>query len=351
MTQEGKYIYGFISTKEQKNFGFIGIEQEDVYFSPYEDIAAVVSNSGNSPLIKFDSLPREALLSNLAIYQMVIEKVMKSHHIIPMKFGTMIQSEEDLKKILKKGYDRINTSLKKMENKIELDVVALWSNLEPVLNEIAEKEEIKRLKEEALTKSAEKVFEIKINVGKTVKALLDKKREKLAFQLLSVLKKEAEDHRCHDIMDDTMIMNMAFLINKDRGEIFEARIDQLDKQYNGSVNFRIVGPLPPYSFTTLEMKKVEFGEVNKAREVLGLGEEATISEIKGAYREMSKRFHPDKYPGDLKAQKRFEKMTKAYQILNDYCHEDRCSFKEADVREWIDVRESVVSGQWTVNSG
>lgn len=342
MSGDGIYIYGFTNRDEWKTFGPIGIEQGDVYFFPYEDIAAVVSNSGNSPLIEFDSLPREALLSNLAIYQIVIEMVMKSHHIIPMKFGTIIQGEEDLKKILKKGYDRINTNLKKMENKIELDVVALWSNLEPVLKEIAEKEEIKRLKEEALTKSAEKVFEIKINLGKTVKALLDKKREELAFQLLSVLKKEAEDHRRHDIMDDTMIMNMAFLINKDRGEIFEARIDQLDKQYNGSVNFRILGPLPPYSFTTLEMKKVEFGEVNKAREMLGLGEEATISEIKGAYREMSKRFHPDKYPGDLKAQKRFGKMTKAYQILNDYCHEDRCSFKEADVRGWIDVRESVV---------
>ncbi|MDI6688737.1 MAG: GvpL/GvpF family gas vesicle protein [Desulfobacterales bacterium] len=345
MTQDGKYIYGFTNRDEWETFGPIGIEQEDVYFFPYKNIAAVVSNSCNSPLIEFDSLPREALLSNLAIYQIVIEMVMKSHHIIPMKFGTIIQGEEDLKKILKKGYGRINTNLKKMENKIELDVVALWSNLEPVLKEIAEKEEIKRLKEEALTKSAEKVFEIKINLGKTVKALLDKKREELAFQLLSVLKKEAEDHRRHDIMDDTMIMNMAFLINKDRGEIFEARIDQLDKQYNGSVNFRILGPLPPYSFTTLEMKKVEFGEVNKAREMLGLGEEATISEIKGAYREMSKRFHPDKYPGNLKAQKRFEKMTKAYQMLSDYCQEDRCSFKEADVRGWIDVRESVVGGQ------
>ncbi|MBU4462536.1 MAG: GvpL/GvpF family gas vesicle protein, partial [Proteobacteria bacterium] len=267
MTQEGRYIYGFISTKEQKNLGFAGIEQRDVYFFPYKDIAAVVSDL---PLIQFDSLPRETLLRNLAVYQAVIEMVMKGHHIIPMKFGTVVQGEEDLKKMLEKGYGRINTNLKEMENKIELDVVALWSNLETVLKEIAEEKEIKRLKEEALTKSPAQVFESKIKLGKLVKDTLDKKREQCASQLLDALKKDAENYHSHAVMDDSMIMNMAFLIDKDRRETFESKVDQLDKQYNGGINFRIVGPLPPYSFTTLEMKRVEFGEVNEAREVLGL---------------------------------------------------------------------------------
>lgn len=341
MSVEGRYIYGFISTKEQKNLGFIGIEQREVHTFPYKDVAAVVSDL---PLIQFDSLPKETLLRNLAIYQAVIEMVMKSHHIIPVKFGTILQGEEALKKMLEKSYGRLVTSIKEMENKIELDVAALWSNMETVLKEIAEEEEIKKLKEEALTKPPEQVFEIKIKLGKLVKDTLDRKREECASQLLDALKKEAEIYHSHAVMDDSMIMNMAFLINKDRQETFESKVDQLDKQYNGGINFRIVGPLPPYSFTTLEMKRVEFREINEAREMLGLGEEATNSEIKGVYREMSKRFHPDKYPGDPEAQKRFEKMTKAYQMLSDYCHEDRCSFKEADVRGWIDVRELVVSG-------
>ena len=338
MAIEGKYIYGFTNSDEWKTFGPIGIEQGDVYFFPYKDIAAVVSDL---PFIQFDSLPRETLLRNLAVYQAVIEKVMKSHNIIPIKFGTILQAEEDLRKMLEKGYGQINTSLKEMENKIELDVAALWSDMETVLKEIGEEEEIKRLKEEAVSKPPEQVFEIKIQLGKLVKDTLDKKREQCASQLSDVLKKDAENYRSHAVMDDSMIMNTAFLIDKDRQETFETKVDQLDKQYNGKINFRIVGPLPPYSFTTLEMKKVEFGEVNEAREMLGLGEEATISEIKDIYRELSKKFHPDKYPGDQEAQKRFEKITKAYQIITDYCQGGQCSFKEADVRDWLDVRESV----------
>ena len=187
---------------------------------------------------------------------------------------------------------------------------------------------------------------MKINLGKVVKTLLDKKREEYASEILDILKKEAEDHRSHDVMDDSMIMNVAFLINKDREKIFEEQVDQLDRQYQGGINFRIVGPLPPYSFTTFEMKRAEFGEVNEARSMLELGEEATILEIKEGYRELSKKLHPDKYPGDREAQKRFEKITRAYQILADYCHEGQCSFREADVREWVAVRPLEQSGHF-----
>ena len=335
MAENGKYIYGFISADKPENLGPIGIDQGEVHTLPYQDIAAVVSDL---PFIEFNSLPKETLLRNLAVYQAVIEKVMKTYHVIPMKFGTVVQGEEELKKILEKGYGQIKSSLSTMENKIELDVAALWSDLETVLKEIGEEEEIKKLKEEAASKPPDQVFEIKINVGKMVKASMDKKREECASDILDTLKKEAEDHRSHDVMDESMIMNIGFLIEKDNEELFESKVHQLDKQYNGRINFRIVGPLPPYSFSTFEMKKAEFDEVNEAREMLGLGEKSAPLEIRETYRELSKKFHPDKYPGDQEAQKRFEKITRAYQMLSDYCQEDGCSFREADVREWIAVR-------------
>jgi len=264
---------------------------------------------------------------------------MKTYHIIPVKFGAMIEGEEEeLKRILEKGYGQINTNLKEMENKIELDVAALWSDMGTVLKEIGEEEGIKRLKEEAASRPSDQVFEVKITVGRLAKESLDKRKEKYASEILDFLKGETEDHRFHSVMDDSMIMNGAFLIDKDKQETFERKVDELDGHYQNKINFRIVGPLPPYSFSTLEIKKVEFTELNKAKEMLGLGEEFTPLEIRETYKELSKNFHPDKYSGEPEAQKRFEKMTKAYQMLSDYCHEDRCSFKEPDVREWLVIR-------------
>ena len=336
MIRDQRYIYGFISSNKPEKFGPIGIDRREVYTLSYQDIAAVVSDL---PSIQFDSLPKETLLRHLAVYQSVIEAVMQNHQIIPMKFGTIVQGGEEVKRILGNGYGQINVNLREMENKIELDVAALWSDFESVLKEIGEEEAIKKLKKEAASKPADQIFEIKINMGKLVKATLDKKRENCASEILDALKKEAEDHRPHDVMDDSMIMNIAFLINKDKKNSFESKVDDLDKHFKSRIDFRIVGPLPPYSFSTFEMKKVKFSQVNEAREMLGLGEESTSMEIRETYRELSKKLHPDKYPGDREAQKRFEKMTKAYQMIIDYCQQDRCSFKETDVREWIAVRQ------------
>ena len=328
-------IYGFINIDEKKKFDYAGIEGGEIYTQPYQDIAAVVSDS---PLIQLDSLPKETLLLHLAVYQAVIERVMKDHYIIPMKFGTAVQGEEEIKRILKKGYDHIKTSIIAMEDKIELDVVAMWSNLDAVLKTIGEEEEIKKLKAEAELKPTDQRLEAGVTLGKMVKASLDRKREERASNMLDILKEKSETHHAHDVMDDSMIMNVAFLINTDNKEIFESKVDQLDEKHQDEVNFRIVGPLPPYSFCTFEIKRVDFSDVSEARETLGLGEESTALEIREAYWELSKKFHPDKYPGDVEAQKRFENITKAYRLLSDYCEEERCSFKEKDVTEWIVVK-------------
>ena len=53
---------------------------------------------------------------------------------------------------------------------------------------------------------------------------------------------------------------------------------------------------------------------------------------------MTKKFHPDKLSGELNAPKRFEKISNAYKLVNEYCKEDSCSFREIDVKNWSTVR-------------
>lgn len=51
-------------------------------------------------------------------------------------------------------------------------------------------------------------------------------------------------------------------------------------------------------------------------EVLGVDRKATTAEIKRAYRKLALRYHPDKNPGDAKAEERFKQVTQAYEILS-----------------------------------
>jgi len=52
-------------------------------------------------------------------------------------------------------------------------------------------------------------------------------------------------------------------------------------------------------------------------EVLGVGKDAADQEIKGAYRELAKRFHPDRNPDDPVAEERFKEASEAYSVLSD----------------------------------
>ena len=52
-------------------------------------------------------------------------------------------------------------------------------------------------------------------------------------------------------------------------------------------------------------------------EILGVAKTASEAEIKKAFRTLAKTHHPDKHQGDAKAQKKFQEISGAYDILGD----------------------------------
>jgi molecular chaperone DnaJ len=52
-------------------------------------------------------------------------------------------------------------------------------------------------------------------------------------------------------------------------------------------------------------------------EVLGVSKEATKEEIKKAYRKQALKYHPDKNPGDKKAEDHFKEAAEAYEVLSN----------------------------------
>lgn len=52
-------------------------------------------------------------------------------------------------------------------------------------------------------------------------------------------------------------------------------------------------------------------------DILGVGKSASESEIKKAYRKKAIKYHPDKNPGDSKAEENFKKAAEAYEVLGN----------------------------------
>ena len=77
---------------------------------------------------------------------------------------------------------------------------------------------------------------------------------------------------------------------------------------------------------------VNFDDIDEARRLLGLGEAATMKEIKSAYRKLSHLHHPDKHGSTAEeSDLMMKKVNRAYKLLLNYCADHKYSFREEDI--------------------
>lgn len=314
----GKYIYGIINSNTSESAGPYGISAcKEAHFIPYQDIAAVVADS---EIIDYTHMFKDALARGLVEHQKVIERIMGiGYSIIPMRLGTFAMDEAEVKDILSKGYGLIKEIIPKISEKIEIDVVAIWSDFTSTIKEAGEKKEIEEYKEKLLNSHKGITVDDQMKIGFMLKKTLDEKREKYALKTQEALKAVSIGSKTHELMDDKMVANFAFLIDKAKQKEFYARLEDLNTEFMELLNFRCVGPLPAYSFFTLEIKKMQFNDVAWARKKLGIiNDPVAKDEIKKAFHRQVFIFHPDKNPNKPGIEKEYDEIVRSYNILLDY---------------------------------
>jgi len=128
-------------------------------------------------------------------------------------------------------------------------------------------------------------------------------------------------------MNDQKITNSAYLINRNKKEKFEQELDRLDEEYQGMLSFKMVGPLPCYSFYTLEVKELNPEHISQAKKELGISEIISAAEIKKAYQERAKELHPD-VNQEIDSIDHFNRIKKAYKTLLEYIEAANYASKE-----------------------
>lgn len=228
----------------------IGERGDEVYTVCYGDLGAVISNS---PIIIRYPISRK----NTLAHQLVMEKVMKDHTTLPVRFGTIAEGDDKAtpeerirQKVLKERYAEFDDLLGKMNGKVELGVKALWKDMDMIFEEILEeKPKIKRLRDKWLDKPLTQ--DEAIAIGEMVKSALEAKKAKEANEILSPLKEISCDFRVNETHGDSMITNSAFLVEVEREKEFDDMINELDARYGERIKFRYVGPVPPCNFVEI----------------------------------------------------------------------------------------------------
>ena len=244
---EGKYVYCIIKHDAAREFGDVGIGGDSrVYTVNHEGLAAVVSDT---PIVIYDPT-RE----NVLAHEFVNETVMREFTVIPMSFGTVFRSEEDVVQLLRSTYDAFSDVLQKMKGKIEFGVQIRWDRDRVVESIEADHDEIRKLKEEITRNVASSTYFARMQLGRLIEAALEESAGRFAATVHEELKPVCVASRSNKVIGDRMILNAAFLVDRSGEKAFDEAVKELSRRYEQMLTFKYTGPWPPYNFVNIKLK-------------------------------------------------------------------------------------------------
>jgi len=248
----GRYVYCIIRATQPLKFGAIGMDEQwpDVYTINFKDMAAVVSDVPIAPL--------DSTRENVLAHERVNESVMREHTVIPMSFGTIFKTREDIVELLRSAYEAFADVLAKMQDKLEFGLKVLWDREEIVRAIETEDEDIHRLKSEISSQKGSTYF-ARMQYGRLIDSALQGRSERYVAEFLQKLRDVSVASRVNRAIGDKMIMNAAFLVQRDQEPAFDRRIKEIASQYD-KLTFKYTGPWPPYNFVNIRLKLERAGQ-------------------------------------------------------------------------------------------
>jgi len=204
--REGKYFYCVIPCNQEKSFGNIGMNKEEVYTIPYKGVAAVVSDS---PMMDY-----ELTEDNTRRHEEVLRHIMKEHTVVPVEFGTVIKNERILSRLLRKAYNSTKECLRLVDNMVELGVKAI--------------------------------------LNKDIVYFDAEKGKECASDILESLNSKAIQAVIGELFSDRLFLNASFLVDKGGIDAFSNEVARLKEKYL-MLKFLYSGPWAPYNFVYIKI--------------------------------------------------------------------------------------------------
>ncbi len=210
------------------------------------DLVALVSDA--------PSLRPRISRENLAAHQRVLEEAIGRVDVLPVSFGTVATSDEEVReKLLRRNPEELREELARIRGCVELDLRVLWRRERLFAEVVADDAEIQALRDSLASRPPESSTYERVHLGRMVEAAVSRKREEEAELILDALEPLAVETQVNDNAGDMMVLNASFLVEKERVPAFDTRVEAIGERQERRLIFRYVGPLAPYNFVNLSV--------------------------------------------------------------------------------------------------
>jgi Gas vesicle synthesis protein GvpL/GvpF len=229
------YLYGITRPRE------IGkrLTGDGVFLVTADDRATIVSELEDGPV--------EATRRNLLAHADVVEQLHEDGVVLPARFGHVLDSREEALELL--DVPEVEQLLERHERTCELTLKGTYE--ESVLAEIAAP--LQPLRQVYRTVPS---IDAGIALGEAVGQQLNERRARDESAVLDELRPLILDFVSSEPAGELAAFDLAVLIDRDQVGAIEKRLEGLAERLSPPLHFKLVGPLPPYSFVRLAMPAV-----------------------------------------------------------------------------------------------
>lgn len=243
----GKYIYAIVELDKRVELGPIGMDGAKVYSLSDGLLAAFVSDISD-PRVR----PQRR---NLAAHQDVLKSLLSDYTVLPMAFGMIADSEQEVLKLLSRHKKLLRDQIVRVAGRVEMGLRVTWdvpNVFEYFVNGFPE---LRDARDMIVGSSRNIDREGQIELGRLFDRLLTDEREALTDKVEAVLKESCLEIKRDPPKDERSIMNLACLVEKKDMEKFEALVFKAAALFDDSYAFDYSGPWPPYHFVDVHLKK------------------------------------------------------------------------------------------------
>ncbi|WP_203289477.1 GvpL/GvpF family gas vesicle protein [Metabacillus sp. cB07] len=247
----GIYLFCGIQLTEEEDFGKAEIEGEetDLFTIRYKDAAMVAAEV---PMKIFH--PNR---QNLMMHQQTVSKVMeKNDTVIPISFGNVFKTEDDVKVLLENLYPQFEKLFPAIKGKIEVGLKVIGSK-EWLEERVNENPQVGKMSSSVKGKSEAAGYYERIKLGGIAQKVFEDLQNELKAEVFTPLKEASEAAKANEPTGETMLLNAAFLIDRDKEQQFDEKVNEAHEKWKDKVNFHYSGPWPAYNFVNIRLKVEE----------------------------------------------------------------------------------------------
>ncbi len=245
------YLYAIVPATEkeegQKDLGIKGLYDSNVFAITHDGVAAVVSEVPATDKLRPE---RKHLAAHQAVLSHLIEK---GGVVLPVSFGTVADSPNSIREMLKKYEKTFRDQIRKVSGKVEMELRVMYEVPNVFEYFVSKYPELKAERDELYKGNGEPSREEKIELGQHFEAIQSEDREKLTTKVEDKLGSACSEIKRNRPRNEKEVMRVSCLIDKADTGKFQSALDEASDLFDDNFVFEFNGPLPPYNFVDVRV--------------------------------------------------------------------------------------------------